>query len=703
MTLVRRGSRAPDTKPPRAPEKKAPASEPKPAPKAADGFREGLAAPAPDEKHVPIPSGALGFEDAAVADAERKSPRTLALEVEKALSKARTPAQVQRVIEESSPALQVIARQAMEGGDPEHADSAVVAALTTLSRAVEALGPESAVALAEAFASGFPKESSKKFHQAMHDAVHACAGATFAVEVGAALLRQGNTKAARDSFEGVSDALRSQRTLFKKEADRALTLNRELGRLVSGFGSALSEAKVDAGIRAFKARHKDEFKALEEAGTKLATMLGGSAAALHHEVDLEGDRKGREVVDESVAILMELDRIGLTEGGTHELAKALKAQSRDEPNFVDRVLAAGKKVKKTQGKLKQVSQVLVQAAGLTALELARQGRLKEADLILGTLVSNAALFGASESRMEAVSDSLRDALRGKRGAMEDLEKSVSGAKGGTPGAPVHGPVADALMGLGLALCAADVINGWTNFEDDSLSKQLRTVGRTASLGNQSGKFALEMMGRSSASGAVGTGMLAASRLSAGFGALANAVAAGASFRQGDIEGGVFSSLPAIGGVMMLVPGGQGFGAILSIGGSATHFVVNQVQSKMEELRDQEDAHAFLTAAGVKDDVAKRLHNMDSKYRNIGEALGGLGKALGVEPAGLLAHWNSLPDDKMGELGDLVDKSLDALQKLDRKRLPWNRDESKTAREREVFGEVAAWAHAKGLSPASSPR
>lgn len=113
-----------------------------------------------------------------------------------------------------------------------------------------------------------------------------------------------------------------------------------------------------------------------------------------------------------------------TKAGEQAVMEGLAAQQEGKPGLLDLLTKAasyGSDAVKVAG---AVSTVMTKGVGLRSIQLARAGRLDEAEKLVGTLKANAKLFGVEPKAMQGVTDKMIGVLKsgGQQAAIDGLKQ-----------------------------------------------------------------------------------------------------------------------------------------------------------------------------------------------------------------------------------------------------------------------------------------
>ena len=434
---------------------------------------------------------------------------------------------------------------------------------------------------------------------------------------------------------------------FAEKGRAVQKLNGDLGRLVVGFGPLLPADKRQAAIEAFKKRHEKEYAAFEAAGVKLAPAV---------QYAMEGNDPSLERM---------LPEFLNTKAGEDALVKALALQAENKPSLLDHVPGLVKKANEGSKLAGQLSTVMVKSVGMRALALTQAGKVGEAKELLHTLENNAALFGMGTEAMEGLTKKMTAVLEGGgKEAVDALKQEFQNVETHVPG--FDGRAGQALKGLGLALSALAVADKIGQFGAASLKDQVSTIAEGLGVGVDGGLLAMEVFGRASQFGKV---MMLGKSVSAGAGAVAavmDGISAVQSFREGQYAEGTASSAAAVGGAILataafsaaagaqVVPvAGQVIGVVLVVGGTVAKWTIEERRAAKAEKSMEDDAQAFLEAAGVELKAADELSDLLRKDgRNVGPFIQQVATALGISGAELFEHVRKFGPDKLDAFVDM---------------------------------------------------
>ncbi len=528
-----------------------------------------------------------------------------------------------------------------------------------LVRASETAGPEGSKLIADGVAKGIPEGS-------LPEGLEKSLDTAFSVHLAEALHEAGKPLAAKEIVKAQTALLEEVREDFGKAAEKVDALNQKLALLVAGFGPAMTDEQKQSAIEAFKKQHAKEYEAFEKAGAKLARMVDGASEALVSDALPKDAWYTKQLREEATAALQELPRLGETEAGQEVIATALEKQAKGEESFLNRMPEVALVAKDATKFLGDVSNVVVKSIANKVLTLSAAGRPGDAHALFAGLQQNAKLFGASVESMTKISGALEDVLNGKPNALATLEGELRKSAGGVPGAPYNARGGQALRGLALVVTLAGNADAWKNFSEAELKDKVKTVATSFGLGFDGGMLALDVLGKAEKLGAVTKLLGRGSGLATGIIAITDGITAVKAFQDGDYAQGAVSTASAIGGVILgttvftaaagvqVVPiAGQIAGVILVAGGLIGQLALKNHNAKM----DEKDAQAFLEAAGIPENVAKELSDLDKHGRNIGPFIVQVAPLLDMTPQEFLKHLGTLSKDELDGVVTMA-KSLD---------------------------------------------
>jgi hypothetical protein len=189
------------------------------------------------------------------------------------------------------------------------------------------------------------------------------------------------------------------------------------------------------------------------------------------------------------------------------------------------------------------------------------------------------------------------------------------------------------------------------------------------VGVDGGLLAMEVIGRANPLSKL---VMLGKSVSAGAGAVSavmDGISAVQAFRDGRNAEGVASSSSAVGGAILaaaafsaaagaqVIPvAGQVIGVVLVVGGTVAKWTIEERRASKAEHQIEDDAQAFLEAAGVDHASADELSDLLRKDgRNVGPFIQQVAKALGKSPTELFETLQGL---KAEDLKDFVKMSKD---------------------------------------------
>ena len=457
-----------------------------------------------------------------------------------------------------------------------------------------------------------------------------------------------------DKIEGMAASRMGElREKFTGAESKVAKANGDLARLTAGFGPMLTDKEKMAAIDAFKARHQSEYTAWENAGAKLASALPFATT---------DSKYGGKLGEESQKVLELLPNITDTKGGDAALTKALEAQKKGEPTFLDQVPLAMKNMKNGQKFIGSMTTAIAKNVGARAMELVAANKLTEAEGLLTSLNTNAKLLGIDAEPMKKITDKLKDVFHGKAGSYEALELQLTKTKGATPLFTERG--GQALKGLGLVLGIAGNVDQW---KKGGLQNNVTAAAQSLNIGVDGGILAMEVMGKAAQFTKLMNFAKGASGGLNAVGAVMDGITAVQAFREGKYAEGVASSASSVGGAILataaisaaagaqVVPvAGQVVGAVLVAVGTVGKMILDNRAAAKAEKKDEDDAQAFLEAAGIDPARADELSDLKrSDGRNVGSFIQALAADLKMSPADLFAQLKKLSPDQLNEIVDMA--------------------------------------------------
>jgi hypothetical protein len=502
-----------------------------------------------------------------------------------------------------------------------------------------------------AFAQGLPPNapSTDAFYESLRTTLNDGDGLSFVAGITVGLQQLASTDGPDQNGYGIllervvnttADAVSQVNDEMKATSEQVKDLNAELARLVSTFGTGMSDADRQRAIDQFKNEHQAEYDAYEAAGRRASSMLPGLALIDQDPTfqRFEGNHI-RQVGDELAG---QIGDISGTRAGSEAIAEALVAEGEGRPTFIDGLKALSES--------KEGAQAILRGAAQAAIEFAGKGDAEGLKAILEGLRRNPKLFGLEQEDM----DTLTEVLGRFQPGMTDAQLSQTSAelKGDIEGLeaegklPKDGALTQSLKGLGVVFglfgATKDLVTGFgsANFED-----KVKLVADQLGADAGAGTFVLEALGKASeALKTFGAATAAISGVISAFEALD-------LFAKGKVAEGITSSASAIGGLLLTagelgleVPGLQVVGGVLIVLGAVGELVVNWFESNEREAKFEKDAEAFLLAGGVPPRVAHLLaKDVDDQGNNAGPAMNALAAQYGLTSAQFYAWLATQPD------------------------------------------------------------
>lgn len=444
-----------------------------------------------------------------------------------------------------------------------------------------------------------------------------------------ALTAAGKPMAASAVASAAADQLSALRADFVAKQKKVDGLNAKLGMLVAGFGPMLTDAQKRSAIAAFQARHTDDFKAHEAAAKKLAQGLSMAAEIAGGSPKTDGEKALQKQAKE---VLKLAGAIANTRAGEAELKAAMEKEAKGGASWVASAMSLAQNVKDGEKIAGTLGTAVMRTLALDAAKLV-EGNLPLAMEKVANIAHYAKLMGIDPAKADALGGAMVGMLKGREGAGRVLEKAVLDLEG-TPLVPPAGRLSSALKGVGVVLSVYSLREN--GFGDDAFEK-LKSVTTGLHASADALAVGLELFSKSPA--LKGLAETASKKLGAITGAF-DFVSGYRSLFKGDFEEAGTTLMSSAGALMMMTPGGQIPGALLTVGSIVAGWVFASRRANAAEAADEADAKAFLQAAGIHEKIAAPLSDLLQKNRrNVGAFLTQLEAHLNLKPGELLQRLN----------------------------------------------------------------
>ncbi|HEY4223947.1 MAG TPA: hypothetical protein VGO62_21475, partial [Myxococcota bacterium] len=258
-------------------------------------------------------------DDASKRASTLKAAHTLAQQLQGA-----TPSERAQILSKTGPAVSAIGA-GLDKLDRDQTQKAV----GDLASATEAAGPHLARQITDTVALALPHElagnheNQSELSDGISNAVKSGKGALFATSLAQsarAVPPLVDSGAAKDLDGTAQKAIGDAQKTFDDANKKAALLDGRLAVAVDQWkkSGALTPGAIDAGVKAFKAAHKDDYAAADNAARTLATTLPGAGLAA---------REPGALGDASRAALKDLPQIASRDAGANVIAGALEHQA----------------------------------------------------------------------------------------------------------------------------------------------------------------------------------------------------------------------------------------------------------------------------------------------------------------------------------------------------------------------------------------
>ncbi|MEW5740144.1 MAG: hypothetical protein AB1938_14530 [Myxococcota bacterium] len=444
-----------------------------------------------------------------------------------------------------------------------------------------------------------------------------------------ALHAAGKPQAASGVASAVASTLGALRADFEAQQKKIDGLNARLGLLVAGFGPMMTDAQKQSAIQVFKARHVDDYRAYEAAGKKLAQSLAVVGEVAQGGAKTEGEKALQK---QAQGVIKKAGALADTRAGEAELKAAMDREALGQTTWLSQAMAVAQRAKDGEKIASTLGTAIFRTLALDAAKLAESNLPLAMEKMAG-LARYAKAMGIDPAKAEALGNAMAGMLKGGDSAGKALEKAVLDIEG-TPLVPPDGHLSKALKGVGLALSVYSL--GKSGLGDDALEK-VKNITTGLNVGADAVALGLSIVGRGEALKGLAEG--ASKRLGVLSGAfdLATGIR---SLAKGEFAEAGTSFASSAGALLMLTPGGQIPGALLTVGSIISGWIFASRKANAAEAADEADAKAFLQAAGLHEEIASPLADLLQKNRrNVGPFLTQLEAHLGLKQGELLKRLN----------------------------------------------------------------
>lgn len=451
----------------------------------------------------------------------------------------------------------------------------------------------------------------------------------------------GKPQAASAVASAAAGELKALRADFEGKQKKVDTLNAKLGMLVAGFGPMMTDDQKRKAIEAFQARHTDDYKAHESAAKKLAQGLTMAAEIAGSSPKNDGQKALKK---EAEAVLKLSGVLANTKAGEAELKAAMAKEAKGESSWISTAMDYAQTAKDGEKIAGTLGTAVMRNLALDATKLF-ENNPGAALAKVESLAHYAKLMGIDPAKADNLSAAMVGMLKGRPEAGKALEKAVLDVEG-TPLTPPDGAFSKTLKGVGVAL---SVYSLGKNGLGDNAVDQLKNVNAGLNVGADALALGLSIVGRGEALKNFAEG---ASKKLGVLGAAFDLASGARSLFKGDFAEAGTSFASSAGALLMLTPGGQIPGAILTVGSMIAGWVFASRKANAAEAADEKDAKAFLVAAGINEKVAGPLSDLLQKNRrNVGPFLTQLEAHLKLKPGELIKLLNK--PELAGKIKELV--------------------------------------------------
>lgn len=463
------------------------------------------------------------------------------------------------------------------------------------------------------------------------------------------LKRSGKTPQAEALMKRTTEGLAQLRKEFEAAKKKVDVHNAEFGRTVTGFAQAVDPKKLEAYRDQFVKQHGADFAAYEAVAARYMEVFkyASTAEGMPNPMTVEG----RLVTELSQASVTHADALLSSQSGQKELDRAMELQLLKQPSWLDKVAGGASGVK---DKMELPSKV----ADFAAKAMVRTMASKGAGALQTLVQKNAKLLGIPPDKVDDFAKSL--AAVNASGLSQAERLSLLKKTTGEISAGEYG--GKSVKALGLLLAAPGLINGWIDIKDKTAFEVVGHTIDTLGFGNELVNLFTDTKVLGKVLGVAGVGM----SLIKGIGALS----------EGKLFEGGMGMASAVGGALMMVPGGQLFGAALVLGSAIASHLWGEDPAQDAEDKQEAAVKDFLVQAGVPEPIANELKDvLQTNHRSMGPFIEQMATYLKMKPSEFLAFLSGKKPSEVRELVQMVknmptDKSWNfATKKGDRRDQP----------------------------------
>ncbi len=449
------------------------------------------------------------------------------------------------------------------------------------------------------------------------------------VESAAAILKATPRGKARElMIDSMTLTVRQAQNEFTSTKNATEKLLGDFTRTTFGFARSFPQDKVQAYRDDFMAANQATFAKSEAAAAKYLKIAqaaqSGSFDGLNVTAYDGGLRLALGAVKDDLPALLE------TKAGKELLDKSLTAQAAGEPSFLDSLssdAALGKGITDT------VANAMVKHWVLAG------GPSSDPEKLAQMVKRNAKVFGISDRHVMTYMKLVAQANDPKLDAAARVKLQQQAMKTMQAGNN-HGRLGSWAT---ILLTGPSLINGWYNFKDQNALQNAQTI-----LGTMiSAKEVVSLMNDAKVLEHLGNAGNA-------IGAVLSFVQGGMEIADGKLVDGGTSIAAGVGGVVMLVPGGQLLGAAIILGSTLARLAWGSDPAAELEGKAEKMTQEFLVKMGVKGPQAEVLADVLQKdLRSVGAAIPSLARELQMRPEDLMNHLAQLDPQKLRQFVDMV--------------------------------------------------
>ncbi len=565
--------------------------------------------------------------------------------------------------------------------DPEETKTAVKA----LTVATESAGKNNAAMITDPIATNMraayevEDQNLPEMLNSMKAATLEGGGALFGASLTRSLADVGDTKMANTVGLHHATALKAVRDTFTDATKKADEMDARLASAVENWKGVLEPKEIEAGVQRFKAEHADIYAAREQAATTMESTLDGASLGVDDATrPFAGLVEEGHLREEGEAQLRAIPDIARSEAGSEAIADSVMAEHNGVATYLREANNMAARPESVEDGFREgMTTGVMRSVAVRAERYAREGDLRSAaDLTDG--VSRVTSDPALKEAYGELSKKIAEVDADDTASDVDKATTLSNTVNQIAADGLSTDTASKFKLFGPALGVGSLIgNGAAFATDPSARHAVDTIVSAAGPAAAAWKLADEasfqkLGGEALAKFGVATTI--------GF----SAVDTFAAIKKGDEIGAAAAAAPAVGAVIggiagagvFSVPGallGGAIGTVVGIGIEGARSLFGGDED--DAMETQEKAiDPFLRgafgAAGLPEDAAARMRDVDDDFVGIGPTFAPVAAKLGITPRELLEKVAALPEDQHGwytkqalEIGTNSDDRKEAAEKL----------------------------------------